>query len=168
MASQNLNSVATATSITPASDYLIISKGGTAINKITAATALSNAFAGAAKNTSITATDQLMMATGGTTANRIDYNVLAKAIIENYASSSLAGKTQSVQNAFAALNSKCQFTYNTKIVKIALYSTSFTVFFYNDDAQQNGLSISAGQNFFSLYKIEAGNSSLMWNLHSNS
>jgi len=46
-----------------------------------------------------------MMATGGTTANRIDYNVLAKAIIENYASSSLAGKTQSVKDAFAALNS---------------------------------------------------------------
>jgi hypothetical protein len=77
MASQNLNSVTTAGSITPTSDYLLISKGGTAINKITAATALSNAFAGAAKNTAISASDSLMMATGGTTANRIDYNVLA-------------------------------------------------------------------------------------------
>lgn len=41
----------------------------------------------------------------GATTTKIDYNALAKAILENYASSTLAGSAQSVQSALNALNS---------------------------------------------------------------
>lgn len=42
----------------------------------------------------------------GTTVTKIDYNKLAKAIIENYAASTLAGSAQSVKAALDSLNSK--------------------------------------------------------------
>lgn len=42
----------------------------------------------------------------GTTVTKIDYNALAKAIIEQYTGSTLAGSAQSVKAAFDALNSK--------------------------------------------------------------
>ena len=42
----------------------------------------------------------------GSTVNKIDYNALAKAIIEQYTGSSLAGSAQSVKAALDALNSK--------------------------------------------------------------
>jgi len=41
----------------------------------------------------------------GTTVTKIDYNKLAKAIIENYAASTLAGSAQSVKAALDSLNS---------------------------------------------------------------
>ena len=41
----------------------------------------------------------------GTTVTKIDYNALAKAIIEQYTGSSLAGSAQSVKAALDALNS---------------------------------------------------------------
>ena len=43
----------------------------------------------------------------GTTVTKIDYNKLAKAIIENYAASTLAGSAQSVKAALDSLNSNC-------------------------------------------------------------
>lgn len=64
----------------------------------------------------------------GTTVTKIDYNKLAKAIIENYAASTLAGSAQSVKAAIDSLNSK------TKEVAIpvggskTLTSTSYTPF----------------------------------------
>lgn len=45
----------------------------------------------------------------GSTVNKIDYNALAKAIIEQYTGSSLAGSAQSVKAALDALNSKTSF-----------------------------------------------------------
>lgn len=42
----------------------------------------------------------------GTTVTKIDYNKLAKAIIENYAGSTIAGSAQSVKAALDSLNSK--------------------------------------------------------------
>lgn len=42
----------------------------------------------------------------GTTVTKIDYNKLAKAIIENYAGSTVAGSAQSVKAALDSLNSK--------------------------------------------------------------
>ena len=42
----------------------------------------------------------------GTTVAKIDYNKLAKAIIENYAGSTVAGAAQSVKAALDSLNSK--------------------------------------------------------------
>lgn len=42
----------------------------------------------------------------GTTVTKIDYNALAKAIIEQYTGSTLAGSAQSVKAALDALNSK--------------------------------------------------------------
>ena len=65
---------------------------------------ISTKLAALTKKTSIASTDQILM-TSGTAAARIDYNVLAKAIIEQYKSSSLAGANQSIQEAFTALNS---------------------------------------------------------------
>ena len=58
------------------------------------------------KQTAITSTDQLLMVKGGNTTGRVDYNVLAQAIIEQYNSSTLAGANQSIKEAFSALNSK--------------------------------------------------------------
>ena len=62
------------------------------------ATWVSAKLAGLAKKTTISSADQILMV-NGSAANRIDYNVLAKAIIENYAASSLAGASQSVKAA---------------------------------------------------------------------
>lgn len=64
------------------------------------------------KKTSIASTDQILMVDGAASpvvTKRIDYNVLAKAIIEQYASSSLAGANQSVKTALDALNSNVTF-----------------------------------------------------------
>lgn len=110
------------------------------------------------------AADQVFVSDAGTSLKKADIAAIAKYIVENYVSSTIGGSAQSVQAAIGALNSRCQFTYNMKHLKIALYGTSFTVFLYNDDAQQNGFSISVGANLFSLYKIEAGGSSLLWDL----
>lgn len=51
-------------------------------------------------------TGTYLVVDNGTTTTKIDYNALAKAILENYASSTLAGSAQSVQSALNALNSK--------------------------------------------------------------
>ena len=42
----------------------------------------------------------------GTTVTKIDYNKLAKAIIENYAGSNIAGSVQTLKAALDSLNSK--------------------------------------------------------------
>jgi len=56
------------------------------------------------KKTTISSADQILMVNGSAAA-RIDYNVLAKAIIEQYAGSTVAGSAQSVKAALDALNS---------------------------------------------------------------
>ena len=72
---------------------------------------ISSKLSALTKKTSIASTDQILMVDGAASpvvTKRIDYNVLAKAIIEQYASSSLAGANQSVKTALDALNSnKC-------------------------------------------------------------
>lgn len=60
----------------------------------------------ATKVTAIDASDQLFVSDGGTALAKIDYNVLAKAIIEQYTGSSVAGKAQSLKAALDTLNSK--------------------------------------------------------------
>lgn len=60
----------------------------------------------ATKVTAIDASDQLLLSDGGTALAKIDYNVLAKAIIEQYTGSSVAGKAQSLKAALDTLNSK--------------------------------------------------------------
>lgn len=60
------------------------------------------------KKTAITSADQILMVNGSAAA-RIDYNVLAKAIIEQYAGSTVAGSAQSVKAALDALNSKTTY-----------------------------------------------------------
>lgn len=49
----------------------------------------------------------------GTTVTKIDYNALAKAIIEQYTGSTLAGSAQSVKAALDALNSKIGSSFYT-------------------------------------------------------
>ena len=66
---------------------------------------IQNKFNALTKQTAIAAADQLLMVKNGNTTGRIDYNVLAKAIIEQYAGSTLAGSNQSLQAAITALNS---------------------------------------------------------------
>ena len=77
---------------------------------------ISSKLSALTKKTSIASTDQLVMVDGAASpvvTKRIDYNVLAKAIIEQYASSSLAGANQSVKTAIDALNSKSYWLSNT-------------------------------------------------------
>ena len=52
-----------------------------------------------------TASDYLVL-DDGTTVTKIDYNKLAKAIIENYAGSTIAGSAQTLKAALDSLNSK--------------------------------------------------------------
>jgi len=47
-----------------------------------------------------------MLLCGSSDARRIDYTKLAKAIIEEYTGSTLAGSAQSIKSAFSTLNSK--------------------------------------------------------------
>ena len=60
----------------------------------------------------------------GTTVTKIDYNKLAKAIIENYAGSNIAGSTQTLKAALDSLNSKTsdsgwiELTTNVKYRKV--------------------------------------------------
>ena len=91
-ATQNINSTTTISSITPASDYFLVSKGGTSLNKITARDALSNTLSGLQNQTTISTTDTIIISPNNGAARKIDYNTLAKAIIEQYDGSSLAGQ----------------------------------------------------------------------------
>ena len=54
----------------------------------------------------ITAADSVFISKNDSTLQKINYNLLAKAIIEQYASSTLAGATQSVQAALSDLNER--------------------------------------------------------------
>lgn len=56
------------------------------------------------KKTSIASTDQVFMSDGGTMLKKIDYNVLAKAIIEQYTGSTLGGSSQSLKTALDAIS----------------------------------------------------------------
>ena len=58
---------------------------------------------------SIASGDFLRVVTSAGYARKIDYNKLAKAIVENYAGSSLAGSSQSLKAAIDSLNSKWTF-----------------------------------------------------------
>ena len=111
---RNINSVTTATSITPASDYLLVSKGGTTLNKITARNALSDALNGLQDQTTISASDTIVI-NSGSTAKKIDYSTLAKAIVEQYNGSMLAGSQQTIQSAIALLNVNNAQTITTGI-----------------------------------------------------
>ena len=51
----------------------------------------------------------------GTTVTKIDYNKLAKAIIENYAGSNIAGSTQTLKAALDSLNSNTEYIHSTGI-----------------------------------------------------
>ena len=63
------------------------------VNTVTAATA-------------VAAGDSLLVSKSNTALQKIDYNLLAKAIIEQYTDSTLAGSAQSLKSALDALNSK--------------------------------------------------------------
>ena len=65
------------------------------------------------KSGSLTSSDKFVL-DNGTNVMKIDYNALAKAIIEQYTGSTLAGSAQSVKAALDALNS------NLNGVKIVL------------------------------------------------
>lgn len=60
------------------------------------------------KSGSLTSSDKFVL-DDGTNVMKIDYNALAKAIIEQYAGSTLAGSAQSVKAALDALNSNSLF-----------------------------------------------------------
>ena len=57
------------------------------------------------KSGSLTSSDKFVL-DNGTNVMKIDYNALAKAIIEQYTGSTLAGSAQSVKAALDTLNSK--------------------------------------------------------------
>lgn len=62
----------------------------------------------------------------GTTVTKIDYNALAKAIIEQYTGSTLAGSAQSVKAALDSLNSKSLVNLQTITVPSSS-STTMTI-----------------------------------------
>ena len=70
------------------------------VNTVTAATA-------------VAAGDSLLVSKSNTTLQKIDYNLLAKAIIEQYTGSTLAGSAQSLKSALDALNSNLKIIYGT-------------------------------------------------------
>ena len=100
---QDINGVQTTSSITPASDYLLVSKGGTTLNKIAARDALSNSLSGLQNQTTISGSEAITI-TSSDGAKKVDYNVLAKAIVEQYSGTRLAGSYQSIQAAIGSLN----------------------------------------------------------------
>ena len=59
-------------------------------------------------------------------AYRIDYNELAKAIVENYNGSSLAGSSQAVKTALDSINATLETTIN-KVNTIGIYSVGRTL-----------------------------------------
>lgn len=59
--------------------------------------------------TAIDSNDQIYISDGGTALKKISYTNLAKAIIEQYNASQLAGATKTIQAAFNELNSKSFF-----------------------------------------------------------
>ena len=65
--------------------------------------------------TAIASGDSLLVSKSNTTLQKIDYNLLAKAIIEQYTGSTLAGSAQSLKSALDALNSKWQLTVVSNI-----------------------------------------------------
>lgn len=60
------------------------------------------------KQTALASTDQMMMVKGGNVPSLIDYNTVAKALLEEYAGTSLNGDLQSVKTAVDALGSNLQ------------------------------------------------------------
>ena len=66
--------------------------------------------------TSITQSDFIRAVTSGGASRRVTVANLAKAIIESYTGSSLAGSSQSVKSAIDSLNSKnIQLTWGTEV-----------------------------------------------------
>ena len=60
---------------------------------------------------SIDGNDSILVSDSNTSLGKINYNKLAKAIIESYTGSSLAGQSNvSIQQAFSTLNSKLVYT----------------------------------------------------------
>ena len=59
---------------------------------------------------SIASGDFLRMVTGGGASRKIDYSKLAKAIVEEYNGSTIAGSAQTLKVALDSLNSKTPFT----------------------------------------------------------
>lgn len=82
----------------------------------------------------------------GSTVNKIDYNALAKAIIEQYTGSSLAGSAQSVKAALDALNSKMSGIAFSKatvstVAKTFTLGVNYrgTLFVYDSSPPRNGI-----------------------------
>jgi len=72
-----------------------VSKGGTTLNKIAAKDVLSNSLSGLQSQTTISNSDAIAI-TSNNGAKKVDYSVLAKAIVEQYSESVLAGKPQTI------------------------------------------------------------------------
>ena len=107
---------------------------------------ISSKLSALTKKASIASTDQILMVDGAASpavTKRIDYNVLAKAIIEQYASSSLAGANQSVKTAIDALNSKSFTDYQSGVNSLLSLVATLEKGVYNfrlDGAQDSPVS----------------------------
>lgn len=83
----------------------------------------------------------------GSTVNKIDYNALAKTIIEQYTGSSLAGSAQSVKAALDALNSnrsKVPVSGSVNDLDSAVGTGSYILSIYNYTNSANNKPSSAG------------------------
>ena len=121
------------------------------------------------KKTAITSADQILMVNGSAAA-RIDYNVLAKAIIEQYAGSTVAGSAQSVKAALDALNSNFVLQTSTviadcmevrKVGKICQFKIFGNIPQTYEDGTviatiENGFRPAAGNNDFQVFNVSGG------------
>ena len=83
--------------------------------------------------TAIDSNDQIYISDGGTALKKISYTNLAKAIIEQYNASQLAGATKTIQTAFNELNSNTHIlatTFDDLCSKILVLPSSRTVPLY--------------------------------------
>ncbi len=75
----------------------------------------------------ITGSDSIFISKNNNALQKIDYDILAKAIIEQYNGSTLAGSAQTLQAAINALNSKLGEISFLKVNTVAGTPSNFTV-----------------------------------------
>lgn len=85
--------------------------------------------------TAIDSNDQIYISDGGTALKKISYTNLAKAIIEQYNASQLAGATKTIQAAFNELNSNKLNSTGTNHVFETHFGSNFAIIRVTD---QNG------------------------------
>lgn len=102
----------------------------------------------------------------GSTVNKIDYNALAKAIIEQYTGSSLAGSAQSVKAALDSLNSKMG---GMQFVNVTVSATASKTLNFSGQSRGVIISSAAGVNSktFAIYNAATNGTTTVSEVHNS-